>query len=174
LKRSWSARWALGWKLAAVEFLVIRSLEIGKKIVEIFAQMPRQDRNGRQARPAPRVIRCGLTCQPRGPWYFVLGDPRTERRPTPCPKLDNGKRTLQQPADCVLQMHAGRRRCWGSVPCTSSDVASPYFSVMLIVLPARHSGAVADLSSAAHRVREAKSYDSPSRRRSKKLVHHER
>src|SRR5579863_9037414 len=123
---------SFGWKLAALGIPChTRPGDPGKDRGDLQDSNARQDRNrGGDARPAPpRECRCGL--RHAAVHVLVLGDPRTNDAYPMRTKLDKWEAHFYSSlANCVLQMLLAAE-VLGLSSMYISDVASPYFSVML-------------------------------------------
>ena len=151
-----AARWApSAGNSQPWEFLVIREKKTRERIVEIFkTQMRDKIEIEEAARGQRKRVNAGVDFRNAPVHVLVLGDPRTNDAYPMRTKLDKWEaHYFSSMANCVLQMLLAAE-VLGLSSMYISDVASPYFSVMLEVAP-RHSGTAADLSSTAHRVRRA-------------------
>jgi len=156
-----AARWApSAGNSQPWEFLVIRDLGIREKIVEIFKTQMRDKIEIEEAtRGQRRRVNAGVDFRHAPVHVLVLGDPRTNDAYPMRTKLDKCA-LLQQPGELRLADAAGRRGV-GAQFHVHQRCSLALFQCHAQV-PARHSGAFADLSSASHGVCEAQSYDSPS------------
>jgi nitroreductase len=114
------------------EFLVIRDLETREKIVEIFkTQMRDKIEIEEVARGQRRRVNAGVDFRHAPVHILVMGDPRTNDAYPMRTKLDKWEaHFFSSLANCVLQMLlAAEVLSLSSM--YISDVASPYFSVML-------------------------------------------
>jgi nitroreductase len=128
-----AARWApSAGNSQPWEFLVIRDLETREKIVEIFkAQMREKIEIEEAARGQRRRVNAGLDFRHAPVHILVLGDPRTNDAYPMRTKLDKWESHFHSSlANCVLQMLLAAEVS-GLSSMYVSDVASPYFSVML-------------------------------------------
>jgi nitroreductase len=114
------------------EFLVIRDLETREKIVEIFkTQMRDKIEIEEAARGQRRRVNAGVDFRHAPVHILVMGDPRTNDAYPMRTKLDKWEaHFFSSLANCVLQiLLAAEVLSLSSM--YISDVASPYFSVML-------------------------------------------
>ena len=114
------------------EFIVIRNPETREKIVEIFkTQMRDKIEIEEVARGQRRRVNAGVDFRHAPVHVLVLGDPRTNDAYPMRTKLDKWEaHYFSSMANCVLQiLLAAEVLGLGSM--YISDVASPYFSVML-------------------------------------------
>ena len=128
-----AARWApSAGNSQPWEFLVIRSLEIREKIVEIFKTQMRDKIEIEEAtRGQRRRVNAGVDFRHAPVHVLVLGDPRTNDAYPMRTKLDKWEAHFYSSlANCVLQMLLAAEAL-GRSSMYISDVASPYFSVML-------------------------------------------
>jgi nicotinate-nucleotide--dimethylbenzimidazole phosphoribosyltransferase len=128
-----AARWApSAGNSQPWEFLVIRDLKIREKIVEIFkAQMRDKIEIEEAARGQRRRVNAGVDFRHAPVHVIVLGDPRTNDAYPMRTKLDKWEaHYFSSLANCVLQMLLAAE-VLGLSSLYISDVASPYFSVML-------------------------------------------
>jgi nitroreductase len=114
------------------EFLVIRDPERREKIVEIYkTQMRDKIEIEEAARGQRRHVNAGLDFRHAPVHILVLGDPRTNDAYPMRTKLDKWEAHYYSSlANCVLQMLL-TAEVLGLSSMYVSDVASPYFSVML-------------------------------------------
>ena len=157
-----AARWApSAGNSQPWEFIVIRDLEIREKIVEIFkTQMRDKIEIEEAARGQRRRVNAGVDFRHAPVHVLVLGDPRTNDAYPMRTKLDKWEaHYLQQLGELRLAAASGGRGV-GAEFHVHQRCSLALFQCHAQV-PTRHSGAVADLSFASHRVCEAKSYDSP-------------
>lgn len=114
------------------EFIVIRNVETREKIVEIFkAQMRDKIEIEEVARGQRRRVNAGVDFRHAPVHVLVLGDPRTTDAYPMRTKLDKWEAHYYSSlANCVLQMLLATE-VLGLRSMYISDVASPYFSVML-------------------------------------------
>jgi len=114
------------------EFLVIRSPETREKIVEIYkTQMRDKIEIEEAARGQRRHVNAGLDFRHAWVHILVLGEPRTNDAYPMRTKLDKWEAHYHSSlANCVLQMLL-TAEVLGLSSMYVSDVASPYFSVML-------------------------------------------
>lgn len=128
-----AARWApSAGNSQPWEFLVIRNAEMREKIVEIFkTQMRDKIEIEEAARGQRRRVNSGVDFRHAPVHVLVLGDPRTNDAYPMRTKLDKWEaHYFSSLANCVLQMLLAAE----ALDLSSmyiSDVASPYFSVML-------------------------------------------
>ncbi len=128
-----AARWApSAGNSQPWEFLVIRDLEVREKIVEIFkTQMRDKIEIEEAARGQRRRVNAGVDFRHAPAHIVVLGDPRTNDAYPMRTKLDKWEAHYYSSlANCVLQMLLAAEVLELS-SMYISDVASPYFSVML-------------------------------------------
>ena len=128
-----AARWApSAGNSQPWELLVIRSLEIREKIVEIFKTQMRDKIEIEEAtRGQRRRVNAGVDFRHAPVHVLVLGDPRTNDAYPMRTKLDKWEAHFYSSlANCVLQMLLAAE-VLGLSSMYISDVASPYFSVML-------------------------------------------
>jgi len=114
------------------EFVVIRDSNTREKIVEIFkAQMRDKVQIEEVARGQRRRVNAGVDFRHAAVHLLVLGDPRTNDAYPMRTKLDKWEAHYYSSlANCVLQMLLAAEAL-GLSSMYISDVASPYFSVML-------------------------------------------
>jgi nitroreductase len=114
------------------EFLVIRDLETREKIVEIFkTQMRDKIEIEEVVRGRRRRVNAGVDFRHAPVHILVLGDPRTNDAYPMRTKLDKWEaHFFSSLANCVLQILLAAE-VLGLSSMYISDVASPYFSVML-------------------------------------------
>jgi nitroreductase len=114
------------------EFIVIREPETREKIVEIFkAQMRDKIEIEEVTRGQRRRVNAGVDFRHAPVHLLVLGDPRTNDAYPMRTKLDKWEaHYFSSLANCVLQMLLAAE-VLGLGSMYISDVASPYFSVML-------------------------------------------
>ena len=114
------------------EFLVVRDLTTRERIVEIFkAQMRDKIEIEEVARGQRRRVNAGVDFRHAPVHIVVLGDPRTNDAYPMRTKLDKWESHYHSSlANCVLQMLLAAE-VLGLSSMYISDVASPYFSVML-------------------------------------------
>lgn len=114
------------------EFIVIRDAETREKIVEIYkAQMRDKIEIEEAARGQRRRVNAGLDFRHAPVNILVLGDPRTNDAYPMRTKLDKWESHFHSSlANCVLQILLAAEAS-GLSSMYVSDVASPYFSVML-------------------------------------------
>jgi nicotinate-nucleotide--dimethylbenzimidazole phosphoribosyltransferase len=114
------------------EFLVVRSSGTREKIVEIYkTQMRDKIEIEEAARGQRRHVNAGLDFRHAPVHILVLGDPRTNDAYPMRTKLDKWEAHYYSSlANCVLQMLL-TAEVLGLSSMYVSDVASPYFSVML-------------------------------------------
>jgi nitroreductase len=114
------------------EFIVIRNLEARERIVDIFkTQMPDKIEIEEAARGQRRRVNSGVDFRHAPVHILVLGDPRTNDAYPMRTKLDKWEaHFFSSLANCVLQMLLAAE-VLGLSSMYISDVASPYFSVML-------------------------------------------
>lgn len=114
------------------EFIVIRDQETREKIVEIFkAQMRDKLEIEEVARGQRRRVNAGVDFRHAPVQILVLGDPRTNDAYPMRTKLDKWEpHYFSSLANCVLQILL-TAEALGLGSMYISDVASPYFSVML-------------------------------------------
>lgn len=128
-----AARWApSAGNSQPWEFLVIRNEETREKIVEIFkTQMRDKIEIEEVARGQRRRVNAGVDFRHAPVHIVVLGDPRTNDAYPMRTKLDKWEAHFYSSlANCVLQMLLAAE-VLGLSSMYISDVASPYFSVML-------------------------------------------
>ena len=128
-----AARWApSAGNSQPWEFLVIRSLEIRERIVEIFKTQMRDKIEIEEAtRGQRRRVNAGVDFRYAPVHVLVLGDPRTNDAYPMRTKLDKWEAHFYSSlANCVVQMLLAAEAL-GLSSMYISDVASPYFSVML-------------------------------------------
>jgi len=128
-----AARWApSAGNSQPWEFLVIRDSEIREKIVEIFKTQMRDKIEIEEAtRGQRRRVNAGVDFRHAPVHIVVLGDPRTNDAYPMRTKLDKWEAHYYSSlANCVLQMLLAAE-VLGLSSMYISDVASPYFSVML-------------------------------------------
>jgi nitroreductase len=114
------------------EFIVIRDIETREKIVEIFkTQMRDKIEIEEVARGQRRRVNAGVDFRHAPVHILVLGDPRTNDAYPMRTKLDKWEaHYFSSLANCVLQILLAAEVA-GLSSMYISDVASPYFSVML-------------------------------------------
>jgi nitroreductase len=114
------------------EFVVIRDPNMREKIVEIFkTQMRDKVEIEEVARGQRRRVNAGVDFRHAPVHLLVLGDPRTNDAYPMRTKLDKWEAHYYSSlANCVLQMLLAAEAL-GLSSMYISDVASPYFSVML-------------------------------------------
>jgi len=114
------------------EFIVIRAPETREQIVEIFkTQMRDKIEIEEVARGQRRRVNAGVDFRHAPVHVLVLGDPRTNDAYPMRTKLDKWEaHYFSSLANCVLQMLLAAE-VLGLGSMYISDVASPYFSVML-------------------------------------------
>ena len=128
-----AARWApSAGNSQPWEFLVIRDPGIREKIVEIFKTQMRDKIEIEEAtRGQRRRVNAGVDFRHAPVHVLVLGDPRTNDAYPMRTKLDKWEAHFYSSlANCVLQMLLAAE-VLGLSSMYISDVASPYFSVML-------------------------------------------
>lgn len=128
-----AARWApSAGNSQPWEFVVIRDLKTREKISEIFkTQMRDKVEIEEAARGQRRRVNAGLDFRHAPVHILVLGDPRTNDAYPMRTKLDKWESHFHSSlANCVLQMLLAAEVS-GLSSMYVSDVASPYFSVML-------------------------------------------
>jgi 5,6-dimethylbenzimidazole synthase len=128
-----AARWApSAGNSQPWEFLIIRDRETREKIVEIFkTQMRDKIEIEEVARGQRRRVNAGVDFRNAPAHILVLGDPRTNDAYPMRTKLDKWEPHFYSSlANCVLQMLLAAEAL-GLSSMYISDVASPYFSVML-------------------------------------------
>lgn len=128
-----AARWApSAGNSQPWEFLVVRDFEIREKIVEIFkTQMRDKIEIEEAARGQRRRVNAGVDFRHAPVHVLVLGDPRTNDAYPMRTKLDKWEaHYFSSLANSVLQMLLAAE-VLGLSSMYISDVASPYFSVML-------------------------------------------
>lgn len=128
-----AARWApSAGNSQPWEFLVIREPEIRERIAEIYkAQMRDKIEIEEAVRGQRRRVNAGLDFRHAPVHLLVLGDPRTNDAYPMRTKLDKWESHYHSSlANCVLQMLL-TAEVLGLSSMYVSDVASPYFSVML-------------------------------------------
>jgi nitroreductase len=128
-----AARWApSAGNSQPWEFVVIRDLETREKIAEIFkTQMRDKIEIEEAARGQRRRVNAGLDFRHAPVHILVLGDPRTNDAYPMRTKLDKWEAHFHSSlANCVLQLLLAAE-VMGLSSMYVSDVASPYFSVML-------------------------------------------
>lgn len=114
------------------EFVVIRDLKTREKIVEIFkTQMRDKIEIEEAARGQRRRVNAGVDFRHAPVHILVVGDPRTNDAYPMRTKLDKWEaHYFSSLANCVLQILLAAE-VLGLSSMYISDVASPYFSVML-------------------------------------------
>ncbi len=114
------------------EFVVIRNLETRERIVEIFkTQMRDKVEIEEAARGQRRRVNAGVDFRHAPVHILVVGDPRTNDAYPMRTKLDKWEaHFFSSLANCVLQILLAAE-VLGLSSMYISDVASPYFSVML-------------------------------------------
>lgn len=128
-----AARWApSAGNSQPWEFLVIRDAEIREKIVELYKFQMRDKLEIEQATRGQRsFVDAGVDFRHAPVHVVVLGDPRTNDAYPMRTKLDKWEAHFYSSlANCVLQMLLAAE-VLGLSSSYISDVASPYFSVML-------------------------------------------
>jgi nitroreductase len=128
-----AARWApSAGNSQPWEFLVVRDPETREKIVEMFkTQMRDKIEIEEAARGQRRRVNSGVDFRHAPVHVLVLGDPRTNDAYPMRTKLDKWEaHYFSSLANCVLQMLLAAE-VLGLSSMYISDVASPYFSVML-------------------------------------------
>jgi len=131
-----AARWApSAGNSQPWEFLVIRDSETRGRIVEIFKTQMRDKIEIEEAsRGQRRRVNAGLDFRHAPVHILVLGDPRTNDAYPIRTKLDKWESHFHSSlANCVLQLLQAAEAV-GLSSMYVSDVASPYFSVMLKAL----------------------------------------
>ena len=128
-----AARWApSAGNSQPWEFVVIRNLEIREKIVELYKSQMQDKLEIEQATRGQRsFVNAGVDFRHAPVLVLVLGDPRTNDAYPMRTKLDKWEAHFYSSlANCVLQMLLAAE-VLGLSSSYISDVASPYFSVML-------------------------------------------
>ena len=128
-----AARWApSAGNSQPWEFIVIRDLKTRNKIVDIYkTQMQDKIAMEQAARGQRSFVDPGVDFRHAPVYFLVLGDPRTIDAYPVRTKLDKWESHFYGSlANCVLQMMLAAEAL-GLSSIYISDVASPYFSVML-------------------------------------------